>query len=264
MSAWARTWLGAALLRTAAFKQLLDRRDVFFQGFLVVVLAALIVGLPALARGVVTAFQPRSNIPTSDEIMTEIDRGMAQFAPFIGALPAEARQQLFAQIKQDVQAVLAMIQEITSLNSTIPPPIRGLLQAVGHWASRALVDAGLPLTTAALGTWLGYGIWVMLAAKLLGGKGTLAGFFGASAAYAVPHVLSFFAFVPVIGALLGLVGFLWGLTVYVRATAVSHELTVARAFLAVILPILLAIVLALILLMVYIGFVVIFAGALHR
>ena len=264
MSALARTWLGAALLRTAAFQQLLGRRDVFFQGFLVIVLVALIVGLPALAVETVAAFQPRANVPTSDEIMTEIDRGMAQFAPFIGGLPAEARQQIFAEIKVNVQAVLGMIEEITSLNSTIPPPIRGLLQALGQWLSHPFADGGFPLSVVALGTWLGYGIWVMMAAKLLGGKGTLAGFFGASAAYAVPHVLSFFAFVPVVGALLGLVGYLWGLIVYVKATAVSHELTAGRAFLALILPILLAIVVILALLGIYIVFVVLVSGALHR
>ena len=56
---------------------------------------------------------------------------------------------------------------------------------------------GFPLAAVALGTWLGYGIWVMLFAKLLGGRSTLAGFFSTTALYAVPHLLSFFAFIPV-------------------------------------------------------------------
>jgi hypothetical protein len=36
----------------------------------------------------------------------------------------------------------------------------------------------------------------MLLAKLLGGRGTLAGFLGTSALYAAPHALGFFAWIP--------------------------------------------------------------------
>ncbi len=84
--------------------------------------------------------------------------------------------------------------------SNCPPPCRGrwrrLSSAIGHWLSRPFASSPLPLAAATLSTWLGYGMWVMLAAKLLGGRGTLHGFFGATAFFAVPHVLDIFAACP--------------------------------------------------------------------
>jgi hypothetical protein len=84
-----------------------------------------------------------------------------------------------------------------------------------------------------LGAWLGYGIWVMLFAKLLGGRASLASFFGATAIFVVPHLLLILRWVPILGGLLAFIAFVWGLALYVKATAVSHGLTLDRALLAV-------------------------------
>jgi hypothetical protein len=77
----------------------------------------------------------------------------------------------------------------------------------------------------------------MLVAKLLGGRATLARFFGTTALFAAPHVLNIFGPLPFVGALLGLLAFLWGVGIYVKATAVSHDLSGGRALLAVVLPV---------------------------
>ena len=88
----------------------------------------------------------------------------------------------------------------------------------------------------------------MLAAKLMGGRGGLAGFFGATALFAVPHVLDLFRWVPYVGSALGFVAFIWGAVVYVKATAVSHRFSAGQALLAVLLPLLAAIVVGMLLL----------------
>jgi hypothetical protein len=72
----------------------------------------------------------------------------------------------------------------------------------------------------------------------------LAGFFGVTALYAVPHLLSFFAFIPILGGVLGLIAYFWGLAIYIKGTASSHQMTLGRALLAVVLPVLLVLLLA--------------------
>jgi hypothetical protein len=66
--------------------------------------------------------------------------------------------------------------------------------------------------------------------------------------------LSFFAWIPCLGSILALIAFVWGLVIYVKATVVSHELSVGRALVAVFVP------MAVIVLLVLVGAVLV--GAL--
>jgi hypothetical protein len=235
MKTWLNTLWNASLLRTEAFGGFRDRRDVFFQGFLVIVAVALLVGLPTFAANVIGAAQPRLAEAQFEEASAEFENGLAQIEPFLGFLPTEEREQL-VQLPQMIKPWIAAGVEISNLPTVLPSPLGALLQAFGGWLSLPFAKAGFPLAAVSLATWLGYGLWVMLLAKLLGGRGTLAGFFGTSALYAVPHVLSFFIWIPCLGRILSLVAFVWGILIYVKATVVSHELTVGRAVVAVLLP----------------------------
>jgi hypothetical protein len=235
MKTWLNTLWNASLLRSEAFSSFRDRRDVFFQGFLVIVAVALLVGLPALVTDVIGAAQPRGAEAQLEEASAEIGRALAQIEPLLSFMPTEDREQL-AQLPQMIKPWIAAGAEISNLPAVLPRPLGALLQAFGSWLSLPFVGAGFPLAAVSLATWLGYGLWVMLLAKLLGGRGTLAGFFGTSALYAVPHVLSFFAWIPCVGSILSLIAFVWGILIYVKATVVSHELTLGRAVIAVLLP----------------------------
>jgi hypothetical protein len=217
---------------------------VFFQGFLIIVAVSLLVGLPALLGDVAKAARPRLSEAQFEESTAQIERGLKQLEPLLGSMPTDQRQQLNEVVRQ-VKAWIAAGVEISNLRTVLPQPLGMLMQAVGGWLSLPFVRGGFPLAAVSLAVWLGYGLWVMLLAKLLGGRGTLTGFFGTSALYAGPHVLTFFAWVPCVGAVLSLIAFLWGLVIYVKATVVSHELTVGRALAAVFLP-MLVIVLAVI------------------
>jgi hypothetical protein len=95
----------------------------------------------------------------------------------------------------------------------------------------------------------------MLAARLLGGRGGLAGFFGTTALFAVPHVLNVFNMAPYVGGVLGFIAFAWGAAIYVKATAVSHELSIERALLAVLLPVLVAFAIAILVALVAFGLI---------
>lgn len=234
MKEWLSTLLDAALLRTEAIARFRDRRDVFFQGFLVVVAVALLVGLPVFVGGLVKAVQPRPAEAELEQANAQIQAVLAQIQPYLRSMPPGTQQQL-DQILGIIKTWIGAGIEIANLPTLLPKPIGGLLQAFGAWLSLPFAEGSFPLA-ATLTIWLGYGVWVMLLAKLLGGRGTLAGFLGTSALYAVPHALSIFALVPCLGSILGLVAVVWGLIIYIKATAVSHELTVGRALVAVLVP----------------------------
>jgi hypothetical protein len=253
MKAWLKNLWNASLLRSEAFRSFRDRRDVFFQGFLIIVVIALLVGMPAFISNVVRAVQPPPSEAQLEEAAGQIENGLKQIEPFLGFMPTEARQQL-PEVTRMVKTWIAAGAEISNLDATLPRPLGALLQAFGGWLSLPFTASGFPLSVVSLVTWLGYGLWVMLLAKLLGGRGTLAGFLGTSALYAVPHVLSFFVWIPCLGALLSLIAFLWGIVIYVKATVVSHELSVGRSLVAVFVP------MAVILLLVLVGAVLV--GAL--
>jgi len=235
MKAWLSTLWNVSLLRDEAFGGFRDRRDVFFQGFLIIVAVSLLVGIPAFAGDVAKALQPPMSEAQLEDAASRFEIGMRQIEPFLSFMPSEARQQL-PEISRMFRTWIAAGVEISSLHTVLPRPLGPLLEAFGGWLSLPFVESGFPLSVVSLAAWLGYGLWVMLLAKLLGGRGTLARFLGTSALYAAPHVLSFFAWVPLLGPVLGWIAFLWGIVIYVKATVVSHELTVGRALVAVFVP----------------------------
>ena len=165
-------------------------------------------------------------------------------------LPPDVRDQLLSQIRQGFQTGQAIAARIEALPTILPRPVGRGLEALGKWLSRPFGGAVFPLSVATLGTWLGYGIWVTLMAKLLGGRADLPGFFGTTSLFAGPHLLNILGPVPILGPLAGFIAFVWGIGIYVKATAVSHELSTERALLAVLLPIL---ILAVILIVVVFG-----------
>ncbi len=241
MRTWLRDLWHAVLLRTAVFDGLRSRPDAFLQGFIVIVVVALLAGLPAavidLARGAGEAQPLRETAEQESQVRQSIDRMLEGFNRLGLPVEGQAEIRLWAELGAAVGAQVGV--EVMALPTPLPRPMGSILQALGGWVSRPLSDGGgLPLAAAALGTWLGYGVWVMLFAKLLGGQGTLHGFFGATALFAVPHILDIFARVPYLGPALGAVAFIWGVAIYVKATAVSHQISVAQALLAVAAPVL--------------------------
>jgi hypothetical protein len=167
--------------------------------------------------------------------------------PFFDAMPGAAADEIRAQIKENIRFGCDIARQVEALPTILPRPLDRTFEAIGQWASQPFAGSSLPLGAAALGTWLGYGIWVMLFARLLGGRGSLAGFFGATALYAAPHLLGFFAFAPVLGDVLRFIAYFWGAAIYVKGTAVSHQLNIERALLAVLLPALIALLIAIVL-----------------
>jgi hypothetical protein len=260
MRAWIKTLWDAILFRTEAYQRLADRRDAFMHGFVVIVVVALLAGLPGFVTQFVGGLRP-----TATEIgdaQAGFRQAMGMITPYLAqaGVPAEMQAQILQQAQQGMDMGLEIAGQIQDLPTTLPRPVGKTLEAAGAWAARPFGSASFPLSAAVLATWLGYGIWVMLAARLMGGRGGLTSFFGATALFAVPHVLDFFRWVPYVGSALGVIAFVWGAAVYVKATAVSHRFSVGHGLLAVLLPLLVAVFLG-ILLVLGVGVIVLIAAA---
>jgi hypothetical protein len=118
-----------------------------------------------------------------------------------------------------IDSGLDIARGIAALPTRLPSPLITFLEALGGWLSR-------PLTM--LGGFLGYGIWVILAAKLLGGKGRLQEFLGVAALSSAPYLLLVLERVPCVGPLLRIVAWIWGTIIWIVATAVTHGWALPR------------------------------------
>lgn len=255
MKAWLHDVLDALLLRGATLARIADRPDAMFRGFVVLVAVALIAGLPVLVGDIIRGFQAPVLVEPGD-IQSTTGATLNLLRPWLlnSGLPESVIDQTLIMAEDNSALAAALAGQIDQLPTALPRPLARAFSGLGQWLSRPFASSPLPLAAAALGTWLGYGIWVMLTARLLGGRATLHGFFGATAFFAVPHVLNIFAGVPVVGGLLGAIAFLWGLVIYLVATAVSHRLSAGRATVAVFAPFVLLLTLAALLIMTIMAF----------
>ena len=240
MTRWIRLFRGALLLDTASFVRFRNRGDVFMHGVLIVTVVALLAALPTFIGDAVGALAAQPGAVNPRSPFEDMERGLEQAAPALSGVPVQATEEIVGQMRQIAEAAQEIASRSAALPTALPRPLGGVLRALGDWLSHPFEGSLLPLFAATLGTWLGYGIWVMLAARLLGGRSDMAGFFGTTSLYSLPHVLNIFAFVPVLGPLLAFVAFIWGLVIYVKATATTHELSLGRAILAVALTVLAA------------------------
>jgi len=98
------------------------------------------------------------------------------------------------------------------------------------------LGAFLSLPFGRLAGWIGYAMWVLLVAKLLGGRATVAQMLGATALYVAPHALDILSSVPCLGLVIGMVTTVWGIAIYVKAVAVANEFSISRAIAATVVP----------------------------
>jgi hypothetical protein len=223
----------ALLLRHEAFVEHVNRDDVFKRGLALLVLVTLAATLISTIVSFVQGLTPPSAPPrTMSELLEQVRSAMGPMASGLWIPP-----EVLDALDQLVLPQLRIGYEISQLPTPLPRPVAVLFQQLGAWLSTPFARAG---------GWLAYVIWVMLFAKLLGGQAKVRQMLGATALFAVPHILDILGFVPCLGALLGLVAAIWGIIIYVKAVAVASDFGIGKAILAVLLPVLAAFVLALI------------------
>jgi len=236
---------GAITLDIPTLVEFRDSKDVFRRGLTLLLLVALVVGLVSFLVDFIGGL-------VGPGIEQELADASAIFDTWWQYMPAESAE-FREQFMGSASAGLEIGRRIATLPTRLPPTLTTLLEALGTWVSRPL---------AMLGGFLGYGIWVMLAAKLLGGKGRLQEFLGTAALSSVPYLLLVLERVPCLGPVLHVVAWVWAAIIWVLATAVTHgwatphltdegevqsyEVSWSRPILAVVLPALVVAVLALV------------------
>ena len=232
-------------LKQEAFAGHVARADVMRRGLTLLVLATLVAGSLPFIIDVVNGLRPQ---PSPEVALNQFLEGLDQMRQYIPGL-----EDFESEILPYIRPQFEMGVRIARLPTPLPKPLGALLTALGAFLSRPL---------ARMAAWLAYGIWVLLFARLLGGRATAAQMLGCTALYAVPHVFDILSPVPCLGALIGLATAIWGIVIYVKALAVASGLGTGKAILAAILPALLQVALVVLLVIpLVIGFVVMLSQA---
>jgi len=235
---------GAITLDIPTLVRFRDTQDVFRRGLIIVVLVGLVLGAVEFA----VVFIGGAFAPSAEAQLADMRQNFDQVLQF---MPPEAVEIFEEQFLGYFEAGIEIGQNVAALPTPLPKVVGNLFEALGAWMSKPL---------AMLGGFLAYGIWVMLAAKLLGGTGRLQEFLGTAALSSVPYLLLVLGWVPCLGSVLGLVAWVWGILIWVASTAVAHgwaapvtapegevtryQVSWGKATLAVILPVLAFFVLA--------------------
>jgi hypothetical protein len=190
----------------------------------------LIAAFPGFVSNVIDGVTP-FNEAEAQAFEADFFRGFDLVQQF---MPADEEFQLFMDMfRENFAYGMRMAIAIDALPRPLPFAVGGFLTTFGAWISGAFSH---------LASWLSYAIWVLLFAKLTGGRGGLNLFLGLTALYAVPNLLGFLGFIPFLGAVFTLVGMVWGWVVYVKGIQVSQEFSSGKAVLVAILPLIVAIV----------------------
>ncbi len=208
------------LLDETAYQEWRERPNLFLRGIVLIVLVSMIAGLLSFMITLWNEVRPIN----ATAIGEEIQRSLEMQSRFNPSLRDPEVQKAVTEI---MDTIVPMISDIADVPTPLPRGIGGFLRSLGRWLSQAAV---------AIGGWLFYGALVLIAANLLGGSAKLPDFLGMVSLYAVPGLLGLFQPIPCLGELLALVGAVWGIVVYIKATSVVTRLDAGRAILAVLAP----------------------------
>ena len=222
MGGYLSTVLRTVILNDAAYQEWRKWPNLFLRGIILIIVVTLVAGLIGLAVSFVERVRP---VDAAD-IRQQIDEVMEmqyRFNPGMQNLDPVAKEMM----EQGFDLIIPLVTDVASVEPPLPRGIGGFFQAVGGWLTRSLV---------ALGGWLFYGALVLIAVNLLGGTAKLPDFLGMVSLYAVPGLLALLAPLHVCLGIFALIGAIWSIVVYIKATAVASGLDGGRAVLAVLAP----------------------------
>jgi hypothetical protein len=222
MGSLVKTLLRTVILDNAAYEEWRERPNLFLRGVVLIIVVSLVAGLVTFAVDLVNRVRPVD----MGRIQEEIDRSLEQqfrWNPGWQAMDPEIRDMM----DEMMELMVPMITDLTNVESPLPKGVAGLFQAVGNWLSRAL---------SAIAGWLFYGALVLISVNLLGGSAKLGDFLGMVSLYVIPGLLGLLGPVPCLGGVLGLIGLVWSIVVYIKATSVAAGLDTGKAVLAVFAP----------------------------
>ena len=193
------------------FVSMADDDNPWMEGLFFTAAIGLIVAVAQVIGGILLT----ATLPAPDALLEAFLRMLEQMRP--AGVPARAMPALEALVRQWW------------------PTLTGIYNYGSGWA-RLLWLVVTPLLIVA--QWLVYGLLSHMAARALGGAGSLSQTLGVTALGVAPRILLLATAIPfaAVGSLLLQV---WGVLIAYRGLEIAHELDVRRAALAALLPVLL-------------------------
>ncbi len=229
-----RTARGALLLDEKTFREFKTSRNVFARGILLVAVVSLIVGLVGSTVQLVGSLAAPPYSVQRQLIEEEINRAFRNM-PEMGADVEMLQRTVLAW----ADLGLGIAESISRLPTPLSHPAGRVFRAIGSVISAPLVR---------LGGWMFFTLIVFVVAKLMGGRATVQEMLGTTTLYIVPHIAGVLTPIACLRTLVWVVATVWGVVIYVKATAVANEIDNGRAALAVFLPVLVPIFLLMLLL----------------
>lgn len=215
------TFNGALLLREQVLKNLRDSPRVVQQGFMVILLVGLLVGGVGGVQEAMGSLNPEQEI---ERMHLAYEKSLKQMA---ASSPNPEGRVVYGAFLENLGPGVDMLQQVTALPTPLPRPVVALLRGLGVLFSRPFEYLYGVLITV---------VFTHLAARWLGGTGTIQHMMGLGALSVAPHALDAIAFIPIIGsagAMLSSIAWIWGLIILVVGTSVAHRLDYGRASFAV-------------------------------
>lgn len=210
----------ALTLNQRAMLGLRDSPEVVRRGLLVVLFVGLLVGAVSGTSTLINTATPARTVATVQAVVEQQKRQIT-----LGP-NAEQLQPLLQFVNENEDAFYALLEELLSLPTPLPRPVGLAFQWLASVVSTPLGYLGGLLFSVVL---------THIAARQLGGQGSIQQMLGLGALSVAPHALDALGFIPALGSMLGLIAWLWGLVILVVATSVAHRLDSTRATLAVLL-----------------------------
>jgi len=238
MSDLLRTLGNALFFQDEAYARLRDAKDNFARGLLIIVAISLIVGLFNSLADYMTLVRTSPSAQVA-----EARAGMQQAFEQLERMGVFGTNPVFdEQFRRNMEAGFAIgeaVAEVVEETTRLPYPVVVAFRVLGGWLSYPF---------GWISRWMLYTLVVLVFAKLLGGTATVREMLATTSLVVVPHLLDAFRFLPIVGGLLSLVAFVWGVAVYVKGIAVANRFGIERALLAALAPILLLVGLAILVL----------------
>lgn len=223
VSVWLHTAGDAVTLKPGPYQRLAAQPSLR-SALLIILVVGLILGAASALLGIPGLF--RSPIEQVDAALSSFEDVLDQVMSFSGQGTPEA-EAVIDMIKSSIETWKPYIQQLAEVQAPLPSFFGRFFDWIGNWLSAPF---------SLLASWLGLSIWVMLFARLLGGRGSLVAYLSASSLSVIPSLLNVFGFIPCLGGLLALAAWIWMLLIQYKAVQVSHGLSQGRSILAVLLP----------------------------
>lgn len=224
--------IGALTFRRETFTALRERSDVFYRGFLVILVMGLLVGAFAAGERALT----RVFVPADEEKI--VNNALAQFERSFSG-PANLGLDIESYIREGISIGV----EIANLPPRAGANMQPLVAAL-EWLGATLAT---PISFGFIGWTLLAGVVIHLTSRWFGGKAGIAQMLGLTSLAAAPQfitaiagLLTLIGIATGVGAFSGLNGLLnlimviWSAAIYVFATSIAQQFSVGRSIGAVV------------------------------